>query len=354
MTTMEPLLVRLLTSPAEGTPDWDVQRLVEAVARLGHEVRAVPVTPGDVHDDPDGAAVVHAFGWDAARAAAGAADTTGTAWVFTPVTAAPSHGVIDLRDNDELGSLARSADAVAVSTTDQERHVNQLGVSRARTHVLPLGIDADLFSRSGPAANRTGRFRIVCEALRASDGVLDAVAALEALPDAELMVLIPVPRTDIDTVPHLVAVRDAAEHAGVRDRVAFYTPGEDRERAWLLRSADAVVSVPLVPGAHRIVLEAMSCGRPVVSTPVGGARDLVVHGVTGLHVTSGDGRALLGALRQLQSEPFTVEAMGSAGADRVLSRYAWDRAAAEFAGLWARCAASSGAEVAPTPVDATA
>lgn len=354
MTTVEPLLVRLLTSPAEGTADWDVDRLVDAVSRLGHEVRAVPVTPGDAHDDPDGAAVVHAFGWDAARAAREASATSGTPWVFTPVTSASPNGVVDLRDTEELGALARAADAVAVSTTDQDRYANQLGVSRARTHVLPLGIDADVYARSGPAANRTGRFRIVCEALRGADGVIDAVAVLEALPDAELMVLIPVPRGDIDTRPHLVAIRDAAEHAGVRDRVAFYSPGEDRERAWLLRSADAVVSVPLVAGAHRIVLEAMSCGRPVVSTPVGAARDLVVHGVTGLHVTPGDGRALLGALRQLQSEPFAVEAMGSAGADRVLSRYAWDRVAAEFAGFWARCAAASGVGMPSAPVDATA
>jgi glycosyltransferase involved in cell wall biosynthesis len=243
---------------------------------------------------------------------------------------------------------------VAVSTTDQERYANQLGVSRAATHVLPLGVDTDVFTRSGPAANRTGRFRIVAEAARSADGVIDAVAVLEAVPDAELMVLIPVPRHAVDGVPHLVALRDAAEHAGVRDRVAFYHPSEDRERAWLLRSADAVVSVPLVAGAHRLVLEAMACGRPLVCTPVGAARDLVVHGVTGLHVTPGDGRALLGALRQLQSEPFAVEAMGSAGADRVLSRYAWDRVAAEFAGFWARCAQDPGVGAQRAPVDATA
>ena len=57
----------------------------------------------------------------------------------------------------------------------------------------------------------------------------------------------------------------------------------------------------------------MLAGRPVVASDVGGLRDVVQHGSTGLMVTPGDPGALAAALDDLLDDPGLRRRMGEAG-----------------------------------------
>jgi len=70
-------------------------------------------------------------------------------------------------------------------------------------------------------------------------------------------------------------------------------------------------------------LEAMAHGRPVVATSVGGLRDLVVEGETGLVVPPGDPPALRAALARLLADPDLRRALGAAGRRRAQERFSW-------------------------------
>jgi glycosyltransferase involved in cell wall biosynthesis len=67
-------------------------------------------------------------------------------------------------------------------------------------------------------------------------------------------------------------------------------------------------------------LEAMAAGRPVVASDVGGLRELVVDGETGLVVPPGDPDALRSAIAALERDPARREALGEAGKARA-ARY---------------------------------
>jgi glycosyltransferase involved in cell wall biosynthesis len=67
-------------------------------------------------------------------------------------------------------------------------------------------------------------------------------------------------------------------------------------------------------------LEAMAAGRPVVASNVGGLRELVVDGETGLVVAPGDPVALRAAISALEQDPGRREALGRAGKVRA-ARY---------------------------------
>jgi glycosyltransferase involved in cell wall biosynthesis len=62
-----------------------------------------------------------------------------------------------------------------------------------------------------------------------------------------------------------------------------------------------------------VAVEAMLVGRAVVASDVGGLRDVVQHGVTGLLVPPGDPGALAAALDSLLDDPQTRRRMGEAG-----------------------------------------
>jgi glycosyltransferase involved in cell wall biosynthesis len=86
----------------------------------------------------------------------------------------------------------------------------------------------------------------------------------------------------------------------------------------------AVVACPSSrEGFGMACAEAMAHARPVVACPVGGLRDLVVEGETGLFVPPGDARALRAALERLLGDRKLRQRMGAAGRKRILENFTW-------------------------------
>jgi glycosyltransferase involved in cell wall biosynthesis len=73
-------------------------------------------------------------------------------------------------------------------------------------------------------------------------------------------------------------------------------------------------------------LEAMAHGRPVVATDVGGLRDLVVDGETGIVVPPRDPAALRAALQRLLGDGDLRRRLGAAGRERARERFSWEQA----------------------------
>jgi glycosyltransferase involved in cell wall biosynthesis len=76
----------------------------------------------------------------------------------------------------------------------------------------------------------------------------------------------------------------------------------------------------------QVAIEAMLVGKPVVASDVGGLRDVVQHGVTGLMVPPSDPGALAAAIDRLLDDPGLRQRMGEAG--RVRARQFEARAVA--------------------------
>jgi glycosyltransferase involved in cell wall biosynthesis len=87
----------------------------------------------------------------------------------------------------------------------------------------------------------------------------------------------------------------------------------------------AVVACPSYREGFGVVcLEAMAHGRPVVASAVGGLRDLVVDGETGLLVPPGDVPLLRAALERLLGDRELRERLGRAGRERARASFSWD------------------------------
>jgi glycosyltransferase involved in cell wall biosynthesis len=83
-------------------------------------------------------------------------------------------------------------------------------------------------------------------------------------------------------------------------------------------------------GFGLVLLEAMACGRPVVTTPlVGVAADLERTGA-GMLVPPGDAVALAAALRRLWTERAALPDKGRLARRLVEERYIWERTADEY------------------------
>ncbi|MBN2172057.1 MAG: glycosyltransferase [Candidatus Krumholzibacteriota bacterium] len=101
----------------------------------------------------------------------------------------------------------------------------------------------------------------------------------------------------------------------------IWIPGERDDAPRLLAAADLYLHTSRTEGLSNAILEAMSCGLPVVARDVGGNRELVVDGETGLLTAGGDPALLAGLVLDLLRDPARRRALGEAGRRRVLAEF---------------------------------
>jgi glycosyltransferase involved in cell wall biosynthesis len=201
-----------------------------------------------------------------------------------------------------------------------------LGVQRSAIRVVPWGVDTDLFTPEGPVAKRNDRPRLLATADLTERKPLEALLrALTRVPGAELLIVGGPAEADL-------ADNDNYVFTGAVGYAALPP---------LLRSADLVISTCQYDPSGTSSLQAMACGTPVIAPPVGGHMDAVVDGTTGIIVPPDRPAVLAQRIRQLLAHPMLIEAYGVAAADRVRSRYSWDRIAGETLAVYDRVMAQA-------------
>ncbi|HSX19741.1 MAG TPA: glycosyltransferase, partial [Gammaproteobacteria bacterium] len=92
-----------------------------------------------------------------------------------------------------------------------------------------------------------------------------------------------------------------------------------------VRPALAQTSVFVLPsyreGTPKTVLEAMACGRAIISTDVPGCREAVVHGDNGLLVPARDIASLRAALEEFIINPTRIVSMGKRSREIAEAKY---------------------------------
>jgi len=104
----------------------------------------------------------------------------------------------------------------------------------------------------------------------------------------------------------------------------FVTKQEDMVTRYHALDAYAVAS--RVEGGPVPLIEAMSCGVPSVTTPVGMAADWITDGRNGLIVPMDDADALASTIARLMDSPELCETLSEAARALVTKNLAWDHA----------------------------
>jgi glycosyltransferase involved in cell wall biosynthesis len=290
------------------------------------------------HDRPD---MVHAVRWTNGLAALAAAREVNVPVVqsFGSLAIAERRSrvipaSIAARRARMESAIGRGVSAVIAACASEQADLGHMGVPRPSVTVVPWGVDTTEFTPEGEVAARGSLRRLVTvtgpAGLDAYDELAALLRALARVPGAELIIAGGPARSELAENPARRKLASLAAALGVTDRVVF--TGELSRRAFpaLLRSADLLVATWAYDPAGTTALEAMACGTPVVAMTTDGAlTDAVVDGTTGILVEPGRPAVLANRIRQLLGHPMLLEAFSVAAADRVQSRYSWDRVADE-------------------------
>jgi glycosyltransferase involved in cell wall biosynthesis len=209
--------------------------------------------------------------------------------------------------------------------------------TRAELHPVANPVAADLFDRPAGEAG----LDVVCVAtIRRRKGQRFLVEAFARVrgdhPAARLHLVGPVVEPD-----YAESVRDAVRAHGLDDAVTLHGGVSDAELRERLASC-AVFALPSLEESSPVsIAEAMTLGKPVVATRVGGVPDLVEDGATGRVVPAGDPGALAAALGEILADPGTRRRMGERARERARREFHPDAAARRAVEVYRRILSSA-------------
>ncbi len=230
------------------------------------------------------------------------------------------YGFLDM----QMAVARRIPRHLTVSESSRRDIVDQMGVPAERLHVVPVGVDPDVFGPRPAIARVPGRIMTTASADVPMKGLAHLLEALAKLrterPEAHLVVIgKPKPKSKI---PALL------ERLGIADAVEFVS-GVTTERIVELYAEAQVACVPsLYEGFSLPAVEAMACGVAVVGTTGGAVPEVIgTDGDTGLLVPPADPGALATALERVLDDEALRDRLGAAGRRRALDNFTWRQCA---------------------------
>jgi len=237
----------------------------------------------------------------------------------------------------------RAVDGVIAISGGVADSLAAAGVDRARVSVVHSGVDCEHFRP--PTAQERAEARGAL-GISEDDVVISAIGALEQRKGHRHL---------IEAIGALVAANKSLELkcfiAGqgsinrlLQNEVAIVRcgdriklPGRIDDARGILWASDVFAMPSLKEGLGVAALEAMASGLPVIASDVGGLREVVEDGRTGIIVAPANSAAIASAIGRLAESGELRAQMGSAARARVVEKYSVERMAAETLALYREC-----------------
>lgn len=217
------------------------------------------------------------------------------------------------------GKVASKMPRIVVVSENSINDIHKdMGVSRDRMRLVPVGVDPDLFKPMPHVSRQPGRLITTASAdvaLKGLSFLLEAMAQLRTERDIRLTIIgKPRPGHSMDLI----------ESLGLKPYIDFVSGVPDERIVELYAEAELAVVPSLYEGFSLPAIEAMSTGICLVATDGGALPEVTgTDGETVLQCQAGNAEALAATLRRGLDNAELRQRVGLAGRERVVSRWSW-------------------------------
>lgn len=195
------------------------------------------------------------------------------------------------------------------------------GVSKQQVRVFGNGVNTEIFCPD--AQNRSmhanEQYVLAAGRLDVRKGLQDLIQAMTYVhrhyPDVRLYIA--------GVGPLERQLRTQVGQLGLEGIVLLLGHVDRSKMVELYRGAMAFVHAAHYEGLPTVLLEAMACGKAVISTAVGGALDVVQDGINGFLVSSRATEEIADSLCRLLADGPMRNRLGTAARQTVIQRFSW-------------------------------
>jgi glycosyltransferase involved in cell wall biosynthesis len=227
----------------------------------------------------------------------------------------------------EKETAKKAALIVTISKYSLEKLQTHYSVDGSKVRIIPNGVDTEKYKPIDNTLNARRRFGLGDGPYVLFVGSLIPRKGVHFLVEAAKNVT----RTHVNT--KFVIVGDGPLKKQLQQKVLssnllgnfiFLSRVAEEVLPALYNCAEVFVLPSIQEGQGIVLLEAQSCGKPVVAFDIGGVNEAVSNGETGLLVERGNSKALAEALLNLLGDQALRGRMGLAARSFIAENYTWN------------------------------
>jgi len=229
----------------------------------------------------------------------------------------------------------RNADHLITVGENIKQELMRWEVPYEKITVIPSGVDTDMFKPSAPnddylfeKYNVKNPYCLFVGRLTPRKGVKYLLQALKEV-DIQCAIVGDGPQRD-----YLMSL---SKNIGIQNRVFFTGFVPLKDLIALYSSASFFALPSLAEGLPLAILEAMSCGLPVIATNVGGIPDTIIDEYNGFLIETEDVQRLSHVIELLAEDSKLCQEMGKNARQIIESRFSWRSIAEKTVEVYRNC-----------------
>ena len=233
-------------------------------------------------------------------------------------------------DGITLKTSAKRAQAIVVSSKFEYEDALEFGISKDKVHVIPMGIEVDDTEK---IANDTLQLLFVGRIARVRRIEL-LIQAVEKLTTPFYLTIVggEEKTSSVTRSGYLKELKDLVQKLNLNSKINFTGRKTQEELKEYYRMADIFVYPSKYENFGQPLLEAGAHGLPIVATPVGVARDIIIDGETG-YLTSDDPKTISDHIYLLQDNNLRQQ-MGTQIKNLIRENFDWGNIMNQYLGLY--------------------
>jgi len=207
----------------------------------------------------------------------------------------------------QIGFVASRSDGVLAVSHALKNRLLELGVAEEKVSVIYNGVDHQLFNVENCSENNVGSQVLYVGNLKKEKGVLELVAAFETVLERHPQIKLVYAGAGecFDEIEAQLKQKNLSQSVELLGLV------NHSDLPQLMARSTMIVLPSYNEGVPNVLLEAMSSGKPVVATRVGGIPEIVIEGVTGILCAPKNIPSLVEAMEQCLSEQWDASLIAS-------------------------------------------
>ena len=247
------------------------------------------------------------------------------------------HGPLSDYGGQQNIKFRHAAFAIAITTTLKESIRNALGRDApSRIGVAPMGVDPLTFFRKVPFKPWNGGRLVLfsCGRLTPIKGYQELIAAVSSLREKGIDAYLSIAgEDDVGGSGYHTELTALIGKLGLKNEIDLLGAVSERRVLEELRRAHMFVLASHCEPLGVAIMEALSCGTPVIATNAGGVPEIIDHNQSGYLVAPKSAEAIADAVMALIKDPCLQKRFSDAGRTKIIEKFNSDISAVELKNL---------------------
>jgi len=213
-----------------------------------------------------------------------------------------------------------SSDIITTVTESVAQELKEYGLNPDEISVVSNGVDEKIFYPSKKESENNKKNIMYAGRIDREKGLFDLVESAKSIcsQKADVSFIIAGDGRDLNKLKRKI------KKMGLQNRFTFLGQIEKDQMIKLYQNATLFILPSYREGLPTVLLEAMSCGLPVIATDVRGNRDLISNGENGLLVPPKDPKKMAETIITLLEDEKLMERLGKNARKTIIEKYTWN------------------------------